>query len=236
MTLFPLPKPCCFCTTPVRSFAFSSVWKQMCLSCQEQFFPINGPVCQVCGRPMTEEDLSVCIDCRQLDSSTWVTNRSVVLYKGQAKKVIQWFKYQGLERLAIPLGLWMAESCYHYYRRVPLSLITFVPLHPNRLHERGFNQAELLAQVISQRLGLPVKEILVRERETFSQSHRSRKERLQALQHVFKVSNRIDPGWLRQQHILIVDDVYTTGSTLRECARPLRQANVRQIFSVTFAR
>ncbi|RAL24551.1 ComF family protein [Thermoflavimicrobium daqui] len=235
-TLFPLSKPCWFCSTPIRSLPFACIWKQICFTCQEHFMRINGSVCQKCGRPMVEEENPACLDCSQIDSSTFTPNRSVVLYQGQAKKIIQIFKYRGQERLAVPLGRWMAEVCFQYYRSVPFSLITYVPLHENRLKQRGFNQAELLAQVMGRQLRLPVQKLLIRRRETSSQSQRSRKERLQALQHAFILNEEFDSTWLSRQCVLLVDDVYTTGSTLRECVKPLSEIGVKQVYTITFAR
>jgi competence protein ComFC len=235
LDFFPSHQICWCCSaTPVRSFAFSAVWKQICSICQNQFTLIQGVICQICGRPM-EEDGQLCIDCRD-SLLPMVCNRSVVLYQGKAKEMIHLFKFRGKERLATPLGKWMAETSFHYYRNVPFSVISFVPLHPQRLHERGFNQAELLAKVIGNRLNLPVQGILERTRVTFSQSGLSRKDRLHAVQNAFQVKSTIDQEWLSRQKILLVDDVYTTGSTIRECVRPLLRANVKQVYAITFAR
>ncbi len=224
----------CCGATPVRSFAFSAVWKQICSICRSQFTLIEGVICQICGRPM-EKDGELCADCCDPRLPT-VCNRSVALYQGKAKEMIQLFKFRGKERLATPLGKWMAEKSFHYYRNVPFSVITFVPLHPQRMHERGFNQAELLARVMGDRLNLPVQGILERTRATFSQSSRSRKDRLHALQNAFQIKPLVDQEWLSHQKILLVDDVYTTGSTIRECVRPLHLAKVKQVYAITFAR
>nr|WP_232345517.1 phosphoribosyltransferase family protein [Paenactinomyces guangxiensis] len=89
---------------------------------------------------------------------------------------------------------------------------------------------------MGKRLGLPVVPLLERCKSTSSQSQRSRQERLLALKNVFRLGKEVNRKQIANKTILIVDDVYTTGTTLRECAKPLRQAGVNDVCSVTFAR
>lgn len=162
-------------------------------------------------------------------------NRSPVAYTEPVKVWMRFFKYRGKESLAVPMGQWMADTARAHYAKENLSLITYVPLHRERLLQRGFNQAEKLAGEVGRRLGLPVRSLLERCRATANQSKRTRKERLLAL----KGSIILAEGAIKQVNnrvILIVDDVYTTGTTIRECAKPLRQAGVKKVCSLTFAR
>jgi competence protein ComFC len=134
------------------------------------------------------------------------------------------------------MGEWMAEVAMRHFADQAFSLVTFVPMHQERLKERGFNQAELLAVQVGKRLGIPVVPILERVRPTPSQSKRGRSERLLALRNVFQITKEENEARIKNIKILIVDDVYTTGTTLRECAKSLRQAGVAHVCSVTFAR
>ncbi|MFC7440012.1 ComF family protein [Laceyella putida] len=235
--LFPPPTTCWFCNAPVQANLFAPPVKRLCPVCQEAVQPIGEPVCCVCGRNDFEEtSTGVCFDCVRIHEEERVVNRSPVAYTEQVKEWMLLFKYRGKESLAVPMGQWMADVVRAHYARENISLITFVPLHGERLLQRGFNQAEKLADEVGRRLGLPVRSLLVRSRATAYQSKRSRKERLLALQGSVILA---EGDWKKQvenQVILIVDDVYTTGTTIRECAKPLRQAGAKKVCSVTFAR
>jgi ComF family protein len=112
-------------------------------------------------------------------------------------------------------------------------VIVPVPLHPARERERGFNQAALLARSLAVRTGLPVKPVLERIRYTTTQTAFDRAERMENLHNAFRLRRRQDVQGLR---VLLVDDVLTTGSTLSECARVLKQARASSVYAATAAR
>lgn len=229
---FAAPRRCWFCITPVKAHRWSDVWDLICPVCTKALLPIKAPFCQRCGRAfLKQEEARLCIDCIHPIYPALSANRSPVTYTSWAKEIIGLFKYRGREGLADPLGRMMAKVVVEQYPRP--SLITFVPLHPARLAERGFNQAELLAQVIAKKLYLPYEEMIVRTKETPPQSKRARHERLLAMKGVFSFAFA---NSLIGKRVLLVDDVYTTGSTLGECATLLRSAGASQVYAVTFAR
>lgn len=236
LQLFPSSQTCWFCSSPVRAVPYQSVWKQICSACRDQIEPISSPICKGCGRARKLDEPLICSDCAQIEEEERVCNRSVVRYSAWAKQTLQVYKYRGQERLAIPLGNWMAEVARTHFRSNRFAAITFVPLHISRLQQRGFNQSERLAKEIGKRMSLPVVPLLERTRATPSQSQRGRLERLSALQDAFQLSQKELGSVIANQEILLVDDVYTTGTTLRECAKPLRQAGVTRVCTVTFAR
>ncbi|WP_407539350.1 phosphoribosyltransferase family protein [Deinococcus radiomollis] len=108
--------------------------------------------------------------------------------------------------------------------------VTAVPLHPVRMRERGFNQAELLGRQVATGLGIPYLLALSRSRATGNQAKRHAKDRLNALDDAFTASANLP------ETLLLVDDVMTTGSTLLSCASALREAGVRQVYFATVAR
>ncbi len=181
-------------------------------------------------------DFPLCGDCLRVDASERVPCRSAVRYDGEAGEWIRTLKYRGKESLAGFMGEWMAEVVRKHYGHLNIDRLTAVPLHPDRLRERGFNQSELLGRVISEKTGIPMARVLERGRPTASQALGSRRERLVSLRGAF----RLAPGFVKKdlggKTILLVDDVYTTGTTLRECAEPLRRAGAGPILAVTFAR
>ncbi len=114
-----------------------------------------------------------------------------------------------------------------------LILVVPVPLHPARLRERGFNQAELLAKILAQKINVPLNGALERIRYTTTQTAFDRVERMENLRGSFRLRKKIG---VRGLHVLLVDDILTTGSTLSECARVLREAGARSVYAVTAAR
>jgi competence protein ComFC len=107
---------------------------------------------------------------------------------------------------------------------------------PEEPWERGFSQAELLAGVISWKLGIPKASLLERGRPTAQQSRKSRRDRQVSLQRAFRLSPEGRRLSLAGKKIFLVDDVYTTGTTLKDCAEPLRRAGAGPVLAVTFAR
>lgn len=109
-----------------------------------------------------------------------------------------------------------------------------VPLHTRRLRQRGFNQAALLAKSLSRRVDLPVRfDVLVRSQWTDPQTRLTRKERLHNVKGAFEV---VKPAEVKGRRILLLDDVYTTGSTLRECAKTLEKAGAAEVCGITVTR
>ena len=146
------------------------------------------------------------------------------------RKALHTFKFRRLPTLGVYLGSLMAERfAGHVFSKEEWHLCP-VPLHWSRRFYRGFNQADILAREISRRTGLPVACCLVRSRATGHQSHRTRCERMMALEGAFRCHGNTAPA-----RILLIDDVCTTGATLRECAAVLRRAGTSCIVAVVCA-
>jgi ComF family protein len=112
-------------------------------------------------------------------------------------------------------------------------VIVSVPLHPTRQRERGFNQAQLLAELLSARISVPCKLVLERIRYTTTQTALDRAERMENLHNAFRLRKNAD---VRGLNVLLIDDVLTTGSTLSECARVLKRAGANCVYAATAAR
>ncbi|WP_051271409.1 ComF family protein [Shimazuella kribbensis] len=234
-SLFPNNPSCWFCDRSIKQFCFSSAWSKVCADCAACLSPICEPVCNVCFRPL-DGDENLCVDCLLVKQEDRVPNVSAVSYTSKAKKVLARFKYSGDERYAKYIGAIMYESVEKHYHQVPFSLITSVPLHQNRIVERGFNQSQLLADYIGKYLGLPTQTILERLKPSPPQASLGRNARILSLRNSFGINQDGQQLDLTPHTILLVDDVYTTGTTIRECAKVLRQAGVQTIYAVTFAR
>lgn len=154
------------------------------------------------------------------------------------------WKYGGDERWAKPMAQMLDLAFQQTYgnvsgKRAPIDLISPVPLSTGRLQERGFNQAELLAQFVAKRQGIRYAPLLQRIKDTERQSQKSRRERISSLHGAFALTpaggellQRSEGKW----HILLIDDVYTTGTTLDECAKTLQAATSCRVAALTWAR
>jgi len=144
------------------------------------------------------------------------------------RKAIQTFKYQRVGELRTDLGRLLVQASYLSWSSVAPVLCP-VPLHWARQHERGFNQAELLATVVARARGCSVRPLLRRVRPTGHQAWREKGERKEAMRDVFQAQGAIPP------FIVLVDDIATTGSTLDMCAKVLKHAGAKRVEGLVLA-
>ncbi len=175
-----------------------------------------------------------CVHCRDHEPAF---DRAVSFgeYKGALRGLIHLLKYEGMRPVAVPLAEMLGEAIADLGLDASPVLVP-VPLHKARWHDRGFNQAELIARAASkyfERKLAIAPEALVRRRETISQVGLSREERIENMRDAFRVA---DPKAVRGRNVLVVDDVMTTGTTLSECARVLKAAGAERVWAVTVAR
>ena len=216
---------------------------QVCLPCYRNFRFLFSPLCERCGKSLGTnrqscDDYLYCDDCGQNAQNRQQTryfhsNRSIAEYKS-IKEVIQRFKYNGQRNLAPLLSMMMLEGYYRHYRDREINLIVPVPLHDARLAERGFNQASLLAEQISKQTGIEVNEMLIRAENTLKQSKKSKWERTRISDTAFAVKKTDFPASIK--HVLLVDDIYTTGTTADMCAKELKESGVNEVYVLTLAR
>jgi competence protein ComFC len=156
------------------------------------------------------------------------------IYEGWIAETLSRFKYHGASHLAVPLGNLMADCQDPDLFWSAMDILIPVPLHPDRLRQRGFNQSLLLARQISRRHSIPVDFLaLERIRMTAPQVELSGAERKKNLHGAFRVRKKEN---IRQKNILLVDDVFTTGTTVRECSKVLLQAGAKQVDVLTCVR
>jgi ComF family protein len=199
-----------------------------CRSCRDAVLFVAPPLCPLCGRP--QETSKLCSRCAhhpfELDGI-----RSVAFFEGALRKAIHRFKYNYARELAIPLG----DMLVHFWRQAPLEadLIVPVPLHARRLRERGYNQSALLAGYLGQAVGIPVAgDVLYRNRYTRSQAQLNAAERSQNVEGAFSCNG----SGVQGRHVLLVDDVCTTGSTLDACSVALKEGGAVSVWALTLAR
>jgi ComF family protein len=142
-------------------------------------------------------------------------------------------KYYNNPFLLKPLLPFIKKFCVEHFSQIDIDIITFVPLHWHKLFFREFDQAFLIAESISKILNIPIHPLLFKERSTDSQHLLSKKEREQNLQNTFNI---IPGSNIDKKTILLVDDVFTTGNTINECAKILKRKGAKEVYGFTLAR
>src|SRR5205085_5087031 len=174
--------------------------------------------------------------CANCEHRTLHFDSAVAAYRsrGLVRRLVHEFKYGHHRYLRYPLADWLGETVSDpRLRGRQFDLLVPVPLHPARERERGFNQAALLAELLGGKTALPVRPVLERVRYTTTQTAYDRAERMENLRGAFRLRKKQD---VRGLHVLLIDDVLTTGPTLSECARVLRRAGAISVHAATAAR
>ncbi|MBI4216194.1 MAG: ComF family protein, partial [Chloroflexi bacterium] len=189
----------------------------LCPPCLAQLPRVEPPLCRRCGLPWG--GAGVCPACYG-DWPALGGLRAPLLLEGLAREVVHQLKYNNSRALAQPLGGILAD--YLVVQALPGAALVPVPLHPRRLRERGYNQAELLAREVGRRAGRPVLAgALRRERLAAPQARAgSAAQRAANVRGAFRAEGNLVQG----QTVLLIDDVATTGATLGACAQALREA------------
>jgi ComF family protein len=155
-------------------------------------------------------------------------------FREPLKEIIHQLKYRSHPSLARPLARRLAELYQLHFAHIRAELVIAVPLHRSRERERGFNQAFELARHFAGLVGVPVERgCLLRVRPTKVQAGLSRRERRLNLKGAFEVKR---VAGIKGRNVVLVDDVFTTGATLNECARILKQGGAQSVNGLTVAR
>ena len=207
--------------------------KMICEACKEQLVYITEPRCKRCSKPIEEQEKEYCSDCDRKrfhydkGYAVWVYNdamkSSIAAYKYRSKKEYNRFYIHEILRL-------YADEV----RELSVDAIIPIPIHPSKYLQRGFNQAELLARGIGQELKLPVyTNLLIRNKKTLPQKNLSNMERLINLSKAFAVKEKELPNDMKSiKKVLLVDDIYTTGSTIEACSSLLKAYGIDEIYFI----
>jgi len=206
-----------------------------CPPCWESIRRLEGPACPVCASPLASEAALShspghhCGDCRE-SPPAFSFAVTPFAYEGALAKAIHAFKYRKRSRLATPLAHLFIEDL----SPLQIDTVMAIPLHHTRLREREFNQSLLLAKEVSRLLAIPLRiDDLRRIRETPPQVGLSKKARKKNIHRAFALQR---PEFIQNKRILLIDDVYTTGTTLREGARTLIQSGAKNVVVAALAR
>ncbi len=203
----------------------------ICASCRTELIPIEDDYCLKCGKPLDTEQEEYCPDCRKR-VHTFDAARAVFSYRGDLRQSLYRLKYEGKKEYGTVFGDEMARYLGSWVLKQRITRIVPVPLHPARQRERGYNQAALPARELGRLLGIPVDEkLLVREKPTSPQKMLSAGERRTNLSGAFRLAGEIHPG----ERILLIDDIYTTGSTADAASACLKKGGKCLIYVLTVA-
>lgn len=221
---------------PRRCLGCGQWGKYFCQNCIERIKPIEKQVCPVCEKPGISGKTHP--RCQRKYSLNGLI--SVFPYEGAIKEAIAQLKYKFVTDLAKEL----IRLSFKYLLNFQFSIINHksyilipVPLHPRRQRQRGFNQAELLGKMLAEKFGWQVQtDILIRHKHTKPQTKLKGKKRKVNIKGAFKISPKTTHNLKSTTYYLIFDDIWTTGSTLKECGQVLKRAKAGQVWGLTLAR
>ncbi len=206
-----------------------------CPVCLEKIKFITGSLCPVCGTTFSDSPAAshLCGNC--MGNKTYFScARAVVSYETIILNTIHQFKYGNNISVGARLASFMADFSFPDVDFTGHSLIIPVPLHIKRLRQRGFNQSLILARALAKKWQIPVNfSLLKRHRFTLTQTGLNKAERNKNIKGAFEVS---DKKKIAGKNVILVDDVYTTGATINECAKILTKAGAQKVTVLTLAR
>ena len=190
---------------------------------------IREPVCKKCGKPIEQAEREFCTDCEK-HTHVYKEGCAPFVYKGQIQKSILKMKLHNKRSYAAFFAQAMAIKFQKRQRKWQIDLICPIPMHDKKKRYRGYNQAELLAEEIGELTGIPVSSLALKKvKETSQQKELDRKKRQKNLKNAFQIGTYD----VKLKRILLVDDVYTTGSTIDAAAEVLMEAGVEAVFFLT---
>lgn len=230
--IYPLSLKCSICEGVIQS----EQEHEICHACLRQIIYISDRICVICGKMLDKATHKsvICSDCQQSKRS-FACARSAVAYEGVVKEMIWQMKfYQNMKHIHFMAEL-MVDTWRHEYAHLPLQYLVPVPTTIEKLQQRGYNQAELLANEISMRTGVTVLQPLIRRSFTEGHTLKGKKDRWKTMgrEYQFDDGAGID---VTGATVLLIDDVFTTGATVENCTNELLQAGATCVSILTFAR
>ncbi len=219
------PRRCPVCDNAVKPFG-----ALVCKDCREKFQYVKAPFCQKCGRELSDKRAFFCSDCAKKEHE-YDSGMALFSYHSVASSIYR-FKYRGREEYAAYYAERMAAVLGKRLLALQPDALVPVPIHRSKLHIRGYNQAEVLAVELGKRLTIPVNTKLIRRVEkTVPMKDLSARERQNNLKRAFKICDND----VKLKTIVIIDDIYTTGSTVDAMAHVLRGAGAEHIYFAALA-
>lgn len=218
------PSRCPFCMKIIHADRAGA-----CNPCIRKLPYIEGANCMKCGKQIMNEESEYCMDC--LKKKHYFTQGiSLWSYHDIVKQSVYWFKYKNKREFADYYALEICKRYAQLIRRWDADCLIPVPMYKRKMRKRGYNQTEVLADAISRQLEMPVnKNVIVRTRNTLPQKELNDKERQKNLKNAFKIKQNS----VKLKKVILIDDIYTTGSTVDAAAECLIAAGAETVFVIT---
>ena len=219
------PRRCAVCDEPVDRFGEGA-----CSECIRKISYIRDPFCMKCGKQLKSVNEEYCEDC-QKKMHIFVQGTALYDYGSMADSVFR-FKYAGRQEYAKFYAGQMYERKRSWLQMIKPDALVPVPIHPSRKRKRGYNQAQLIAEELSALSGIPVRnDLVVRVKKTAPQKSLTGQERQNNLKKAFKILQND----VKLSTIVIIDDIYTTGSTVDAMTEVLHQAGISRVYCMMLA-
>lgn len=217
------PRNCILC----RRYDPATASDPLCPACFQKVRFNHPPFCLKCSRPLPAFSVEgLCRDCLDFHPAfdyAW----AATLYAGPVEQLLPRYKFHNTTSLRKTFSGLIRTFLDRYELRIDADIIVPLPLHPTRLRERGYNQAALIAEALAQSIGIPlVTSGIERTRHTSRQSELGRKERFTNIKSAFRITR---PNYFEGRHVLLVDDLITTGATVSEAALALKSAKANRV-------
>lgn len=216
------PRRCVFCDG-----ILAGEEKYLCGRCRGKMpSPIREPRCLRCGKPLCVQEQEYCYDCSEYEQK-YDRGIGIFRYEEPMKRALMLFKFKGRREYGDFMGRLMCLYGKDFIQQIQPQIILPVPVHRKRQRVRGYNQAEVLARVISSGFSIPIRtDLVLRKKFTKAQKELNRKERKKNLEQAFCVKR--EAGTYKK--VLLVDDIYTTGSTVNAIAGNLKKEGVEEVY------
>ena len=222
------PKKCVICNNILE---FKNIENYICNFCSKNIPYIKGNTCNKCGVPIDNGIL-----CQNCFNNSFAFDYGFSAFKYElVKKSLFRFKYKCVKSDGYGIAKIMVNYLLEYHNDIidNIDLIVSVPIHIEKMKEREFNQSEILAEFIAKELNISyIRDVLIRVRNTVPQNTLNINERKNNVKGAFKVNN-LDV--IKDKKIMVIDDIFTTGSTINECARVMIMNDAKQVIFFTYA-
>lgn len=201
----------------------------ICPDCRSRLQYVSEPACMCCGKPIASEQNEFCHDCEQRKHS-YEKGFAVFVYDDVMQQAVSDYKYRSRKELA---EFFAAELAAFFQKRMTAlgaEVLIPVPVHAARKRYRGYNQAEVLCRILSKQIGIPVLDWLERDRKTTPQKELDAVERLRNLESAISLKQEVLQNRKVPRTVVLVDDIYTTGSTAEACTRALLRGGVSKVY------
>ena len=219
------PRRCPICDNPVKPFG-----ALICDGCITNVKLVGETTCYKCGKPLEDDAQEYCEDCLK-HVHLYKHGMSVFEYKSISDSIYR-YKYKGRREYAAWYGEYMTKALSAKLSAIKADALIPVPIHRSKMRARGYNQATLIAKELSKQTGIPVYDKLVtRVKKTTPLKDLTPEERNNILRGAFKLTTND----VKLESIVIIDDIYTTGSTIDAVALPFLRAGIKNIYFATLA-